>query len=227
MDAFIVSEYVKKSLQSRKKGIEHAAFIINSPSASLRGSEAPAFPSVKPPVNNNFKMTDLSNKTKMTDNSDNSRITDNSNNSRITDNSNNTRVTDNSRIEETTKVAENTDNSATAYSTTDNSSNLTVNNIKVTNVKGGEVQRYVEDNEDEDEDDEEYVVNSKANKISSITFLLMLLINSYAAYLSWECNSGKNYPLAMKIVFSSFAFIFGTMYLLYYVLFRFDECNKF
>jgi len=217
MDAFIVSEYVKKSWQSRKKDIEHAAFIVNSPSASLRGSEAPAFPSVKPPVNNNFNMTDLSNKTKMTDKSDNSRYLDNSNNSKITDNS---------RTEETTttKVAENTDNSATAYSTTDNSSNLTVNNIKVTNVKGGEVQRYVEDNED---DEEEYIINSKANKISSITFLLMLLINSYAAYLSWECNSNKNYPLAMKIVFSSFAFIFGTMYLLYYVLFRFDECNKF
>jgi hypothetical protein len=217
MDAFIISEYVKKSLQSRKKDIEHAAFIVNAHSSSFIGSSTPVFANIKPPVNNSLKMTDLSENPIMTDKSDNSRFLDNSNNSRIADNSDNSL---------TTKVAENTDNSATAYSSTDNSSNMIVNNIKVTNVKGHEVQRYVEDIED-NEDEEEYIVNSKANKISSITFLLMLLINSYAAYLSWECNSGKNYPLAMKIIFSLFAFIFGTLYLLYYVLFRFDECNKF
>jgi len=225
MDAFIVSEYVKKSLQSRKKDIEHAAFIVNPPSATFMGSAAPV---VRPPVNNNLKMSDLSEHTKIMDKSNNSRNLDKSDNSRIIDNSNNSRIADNSDNSLTTKVAENTDNSAVAYSSTDNSSNVTVNNIKVTNVKGGEVHRYVDQNNHEDEnDEEEYVINSKANKISSITFFLMLLINSYAAYLSWECNSGKNYPLAMKIVFSLFAFIFGTLYLLYYVLFRFDECNKF
>lgn len=205
MDAFIVSEYVKKSLQSKKKNLEHAAFIINTPSSEIINGYSND--------QDNIKTMDLS------DNSDNSTIIDNSDNSNIIDT---TKVSDNS---DNYKITDNTDNSAVAYSTTDNSNNYVVNNIKVTNVKPNATESVlIEENED---DEEEYVINNKANKVSSVTFLLMLLINSYAAYLSWECNSNKGYPLALKIVFSFFAFIFGTMYLLYYILFRFDDCNKF
>jgi hypothetical protein len=147
----------------------------------------------------------------MTDNSmpDNS-INDNS----INDNS----VNSLSSVEDNYKYAENTDNS----------SNITVNNIKVTNVKK-QVVKNKDENEDEDEDYEveDNNNNNKANNISSITFLLMLIINSYSAYLSWECNSNKGYPLVLKVVFSFFAFMFGSLYLLYYILFRFDDCNQF
>jgi len=211
MDAFIVSEFVKKSLQSKKKNLEHAAFIINTPSPEIINGYSNN-------KSNNFKAMDLS------DRSQNSSIVDNSDNSNIIDT---TKVADNS---DNYKITDNTDNSATAYSTTDNSSNYVVNNIKVTNVKGKtneDIMVNVNVDENESEDEEEYVINNKANKVSSVTFLLMLLINSYAAYLSWECNSNKGYPLALKVVFSFFAFIFGTMYLLYYILFRFDDCNKF
>ena len=55
----------------------------------------------------------------------------------------------------------------------------------------------------------------------------MLLINSYAAYLSWECNTNNNYPVLLKVLFAFFAFMFGSLYMLYYVLFRFDTCNSF
>jgi cell division protein FtsL len=100
--------------------------------------------------------------------------------------------------------------------------------IYVTNLKNQEKNKQMIVQEDEEEDyEEEYHNNNRANNISSITFLLMLIINSYAAYLSWECNSNKEYPLVLKVVFSFFAFIFGSIYLLYYILFRFDECNKF
>jgi hypothetical protein len=171
---------------------------------------------------------DLSNKP---ENSNNSTYIDNTVNSKITDT---TKVADNS---DNYKITDNTDNSATAYSTTDNS--IVVNNIKVTNVKNQSsedilisqnhdvINDQAHDQDQYEDDEEEYVTNNKANKVSSVTFLLMLLINSYAAYLSWECNSNKGYPLALKIVFSFFAFIFGTMYLLYYILFRFDDCNQF
>jgi hypothetical protein len=81
--------------------------------------------------------------------------------------------------------------------------------------------------EEEDEEEEEDETNSSASKISTGTFILLLLINSYAAYLSWECNTNKNYPMMLKIVFSLFAFMFGSLYILYYMLFRFDDCNKF
>ena len=196
MDAFIVSAYVRNSLQSKKqKRLEHAAFIVNQPSSS-----------------ENYNLTNRSNNMKSIDKSDNSStVVDNSDNSTIADNSDNYKTVDNS------------DNSATAVSNTDNSNNITVNNIKLT-AKGGKIINQMEDEEDEEE---EYQNNNKASKISNITFILMLIINSYAAYLSWECNSNKGYPLVLKVVFSFFAFVFGSIYLLYYILFRFDECNQF
>jgi hypothetical protein len=213
MDAFIISELVKKSLQSPKKNLEHAAFIVNTPSVPVNSAN-PDVNGYSSNKSNNLKAMDLS------DRSNNSTIVDNSENTKFTEN---TKVADNS---DNYKITDNTDNSALAYSTTDNSSNVTVNNIKVTNVKNQSANdgTYIVE---EEEDEAEYVTNNKANKVSSVTFLLMLLINSYAAYLSWECNSNKGYPLALKVVFSFFAFIFGTMYLLYYILFRFDECNRF
>jgi hypothetical protein len=232
MDAFIVSELIRKSLQSNKKNLEHAAFIINTPSTPVTSVPKPQFSGYSGSKPNNFKAMDLSDRSITTAMVDDSVAVDNSvviDDSTSFSNSENTKVADNS---DNYKITDNTDNSALAYSTTDNS--ITVNNIKVTNVKGSSKEdAYISDltalnDIDMNEDDEsEYIINNKANKISSVTFLLMLLINSYAAYLSWECNSNKGYPLALKIVFSFFAFIFGTMYLLYYILFRFDDCNKF
>ena len=72
-----------------------------------------------------------------------------------------------------------------------------------------------------------FVNNNTVDQISSSTFILMLLINSYAAYLSWECNTNNNYPLLLKVLFAFFAFMFGSLYIVYYVLFKFDTCNSF
>ena len=80
---------------------------------------------------------------------------------------------------------------------------------------------------DEDEEYEEDEIDNTASKISNGTFILMLLINSYAAYLSWDCNTNKNYPMMLKLVFSLFAFMFGSLYIVYYILFKFDDCNQF
>jgi hypothetical protein len=103
------------------------------------------------------------------------------------------------------------DNSINDYSTT--------NNMDITNI--------IVENEEEEEEEEDTTPDSSASKISTGTFILLLLINSYAAYLSWDCNSAKNYPLMLKLVFSLFAFMFGTLYIIYYMLFRFDDCNTF
>jgi hypothetical protein len=103
------------------------------------------------------------------------------------------------------------DNSINDYSTT--------NNMDVTNI-------IIENNEDE-EDEYDNMSDNSASKISTGTFILLLLINSYAAYLSWDCNTSKNYPLMLKLIFSLFAFMFGTLYIIYYMLFRFDDCNSF
>jgi hypothetical protein len=215
MDAFIVSAYVKNSLKHKKnrKNLEHAAFIIN-PSTSNNTFT----------TKTSYRSDDSLNDYSISDNS----IRDNSvRDYSVRDNS----LTDNSYEEDNIKFATNTDNSDNSekiFANTDNSRNITVNNIKVNNIKNKE-SRMLKEQEEYEEDDEyeEEYNNNKANKISSITFLLMLIINSYAAYLSWECNSRKDYPLVLKVVFSFFAFIFGSLYLLYYILFRFDECNRF
>lgn len=209
MDAFIVSAYVRNSLRSKKqnKKLEHAAFIVNSPSSTEK-----------------YNLTSDSNNSNNSSNSNNIKTTDKSDNSStMVDNSDNSTVADNS---DNYKTVDNSDNSASAINNTDYSSNITVNNIKVVS-KGSKVISEMENDEQEQEEEEEYHNNNKASKISNITFILMLIINSYAAYLSWECNSNKGYPLVLKVVFSFFAFVFGSIYLLYYILFRFDECNQF
>jgi len=76
------------------------------------------------------------------------------------------------------------------------------------------------------EEEEDYNIMSISN-ISIFSFLLMIIINSYAAYLSWECNTLNNYPVNLKIIFSFLSFMFGSLYITYYMLFRFDACNKF
>jgi len=100
----------------------------------------------------------------------------------------------------------------------DNSINDYSTNTDITNI-------IVDENKDDEEEDN--TSDNSASKISTGTFVLLLLINSYAAYLSWDCNTSKNYPLMLKIVFSLFAFMFGTLYIMYYMLFRFDDCNTF
>lgn len=95
--------------------------------------------------------------------------------------------------------------------------NTTTNNISITNIEVTNVG----------DERQEMIQKAKADRLSTTTFILMLFINSYAAYLSWDCNTKNNYPLSLKIVFSLFAFMFGSFYLLYYILFRFDTCNRF
>jgi len=148
------------------------------------------------------------------------------NNVKLYDNSmNDNSINDNSINDNSLRLEEDnyrfSDSGDKIYAPTDNSSNVTVNNIKVSRSK------KAEEYDDDDDMENEYENNNKANNISSVTFLLMLIINSYSAYLSWECNSNKNYPLVLKVVFSFFAFMFGSLYLLYYILFRFDDCNNF
>jgi hypothetical protein len=109
-----------------------------------------------------------------------------------------------------------TDLSTTDLSTTDlSTTTVNITNIDVTNINEGDIEIETDDN------------YKNANMVSNNTFLLMLIINSYAAYLSWTCNTKNNYPLSLKLVFALFSFMFGSLYVIYYMLFRFDSCNQF
>ena len=113
-----------------------------------------------------------------------------------------------------------TDLSTTDLSTTDlSTTDLSTTNISITNIDVNNISYDDEDNEDDD--------YRNASMVSNNTFILMLIINSYAAYLSWTCNTKNNYPLPLKLVFAFFSFMFGSLYVIYYMLFRFDTCNEF
>ncbi len=154
------------------------------------------------------------------DNSDNSDNSNNLSNSLNTDVLSYDRYIDNSKVDNSVDLSTNSDSSI---------NNITINNYKLSEKRSvkmninGQLKKDEEQYENMTQDN----LEKKAEMYSNITFFIMLLINCYAAYLSWECNSANNYPIGLKLIFAFFAFMFGTVYILYYILFRFDDCNKF
>lgn len=61
----------------------------------------------------------------------------------------------------------------------------------------------------------------------SFTMLLQLVlsiaISVYATYLSWNCSKGESMPI--RIISAVFAYMFGVIYILYYVLFKSSSCK--
>jgi hypothetical protein len=57
-----------------------------------------------------------------------------------------------------------------------------------------------------------------------LSFLLYLLISIFAFYLSWECNSQRGLSTFAKLFYGFFAFTFGSMYLLFYIVFINGTC---
>ncbi len=59
-----------------------------------------------------------------------------------------------------------------------------------------------------------------------LSFILGVVIGLYAAFLSWQCNSKLNYNMFLKVIFSIFAYMFGLVYLILYVVMRWDTCRR-
>lgn len=59
-----------------------------------------------------------------------------------------------------------------------------------------------------------------------LSFALGVVIGLYAAYLSWQCNSKLAYNTFLKVIFAVFAYLFGLVYLILYVVMRWDTCRK-
>lgn len=64
------------------------------------------------------------------------------------------------------------------------------------------------------------------NVADVLSFLLGVVIGLYAAYLSWQCNSKLSYSVVLKVIFALFAYIFGLVYLILYVVMRWDTCRR-
>ena len=59
-----------------------------------------------------------------------------------------------------------------------------------------------------------------------ISIILSILIGLFAFYLSWSCNTALGYHIIVKVIFGVFAFLFGLVYLILYIIFRIDTCAK-
>ncbi len=57
-----------------------------------------------------------------------------------------------------------------------------------------------------------------------LSFLLYLLISMFSLYLSWECNTQRGLSTLVKLFYGFFAFMFGSMYLLFYIIFINGTC---
>lgn len=70
------------------------------------------------------------------------------------------------------------------------------------------------------EDDSPTKTNTSLTVVGIVWNVVLFLIGLYAGYLSWSCNSIQGYTILAKVFFSFFAFVFGTLYLVLYWIFR-------
>lgn len=58
-----------------------------------------------------------------------------------------------------------------------------------------------------------------------VSLVIGIVIGVVAAYLSWSCNSALQYNIALKIFFALLAYFFGLVYIILYIIMRYDTCT--
>jgi hypothetical protein len=87
------------------------------------------------------------------------------------------------------------------------------------------LRTFAQQRENFDKKDES---NKKDNSItvgSIISAIISVAIGCYAVYLSWTCNTAAGVSTGMKVFFAFFAFIFGLIYLLFYLIVNYGKCG--
>lgn len=57
-----------------------------------------------------------------------------------------------------------------------------------------------------------------------ISIVMSLAISLWAASLSWSCNTSRGIVGGGRIIYSLFAFLFGSVYLFFYWIFTYGYC---
>lgn len=57
------------------------------------------------------------------------------------------------------------------------------------------------------------------------SWVFAILVSCLAAYVSWSCNTRRGISVPMKIIFSFGAFLFGSLYLIFYAIFVSGYCG--
>ena len=60
--------------------------------------------------------------------------------------------------------------------------------------------------------------------IDAVMLFLGIIVGLYAAYLSWMCNGKVGYHVFFKAVFAVGAYLFGLIYLILYLIMKWDVC---
>lgn len=61
---------------------------------------------------------------------------------------------------------------------------------------------------------------------SIIGFVIGTLLGFVAVYLSWSCNTKEGYSTGLKILYAILAFIFSTLYIIFWLIFRWGTCSR-
>ena len=87
-------------------------------------------------------------------------------------------------------------------------------------LKNKSVEKLSENKESKDKSKDDISEN-----LINIGTLISIIIGAYAAFLSYSCNTKKNVPETHKIIFAVLAYCFGLLYLIYFFLFKYDDCT--
>ena len=66
---------------------------------------------------------------------------------------------------------------------------------------------------------------SSMSALQVVIYAISLAACVYAVYLSWTCNTAAGVNVALKVLYAFFAFIFGFLYLIFYMIFRSGACK--
>lgn len=58
-----------------------------------------------------------------------------------------------------------------------------------------------------------------------VSFVVGIVIGVVAVYLSWTCNTALQYGTALKVIFAILAYLFGFLYIILYMIMRYDTCT--
>lgn len=83
---------------------------------------------------------------------------------------------------------------------------------------------YIEQPTEEDYTKINLLGGKSCKMADALSFLFYLIISIFAFYLSWDCNTLRGLSLPVKMFYGFFAFMFGSLYLLFYIIFINGTC---